>query len=241
MIDTVLLDAGGVILDETEFERVRGEIAVEVLAPIVPGYDIERYWADVRGAVDCYSPRVYRYLVWKHCADDMATFDDLWARYHTLCKERDPGHTLMPGIGEVLADLSSDFSLVIAGQYGRSLLDLLEQHDLLRYLSSRITQDDFGITKPDPRYYEQILARSGRVAERSVMVGDRIDNDVIPAKAVGMRTIRVRTGIHAAQRYRTPDETPDIEVSSVAELPDAVRRLAETERRGGEFDVSRSQ
>ncbi|MEI8405697.1 MAG: HAD family hydrolase, partial [Actinomycetes bacterium] len=73
----------------------------------------------------------------------------------------------------------------------RRLLDLLEQHDLVTYLSSNLTQDDFAITKPDPRYYEQILARSGRAAERSVMVGDRIDDDVIPAKAVGMRTIRV--------------------------------------------------
>lgn len=241
MIDTILLDAGGVILNETEFERVRGEIAVEALAPIVPGYDMERYWADAREAVDCYSPRVYRYIVWKYCSDDMATFDTLWARYHTLCKEGDPGHTLMPGIGEVLADLASDFSLVIAGQYGRSLLDILEQHDLARYLSSRITQDDFRITKPDPRYYEQILARSGHAAERSVMVGDRIDNDVIPAKAVGMSTIRVRVGLHASQEPRTPEEMPDIEVSSVAELLEAVRRLAGKERSDGGFNAGDSQ
>ena len=241
MINTILLDAGGVILDETEFERVRGAIAVEVLAPIVPGYDVERYWVDARESVDCYSPRVYRYIVWKYCGDDMATFDTLWARYHTLCKERDPGHTLMPGIGAVLSDLSSDFGVFIAGQYGRSLLDLLDQHDLLRYLSSNLTQDDFTITKPDPRYYEQILARAGRTAGRSIMIGDRIDKDVIPAKAVGMSTIRVRAGLHASQEPRTPEEMPDIEVSSVAELPEAVRRLAGKERSDGGFNVSDSQ
>ncbi len=226
MIDTVLLDAGGVILDESEFERVRAEIAVEVLAPIVPGYDTERYWADVREAVGCHAPSVYRYVIWKQCGHDVTAFDALWARYLTLWTERNPGHTLMPGIERVLADLSADFSLVIAGQYGRSLLDLLQHHDLLRYRSSNLTQDDFTITKPDPRYYEQILAKVGRAAERSIMTGDRIDKDIIPAKAVGMRTIRVRIGLHTTQEARTPDELPDVEVHSVGELPEAVRRLA---------------
>lgn len=229
MIDTVLLDAGGVILDESEFERVRAEVAIEILAPIVPGYDLDSYWNDVREAVGCHVPSVYRYVIWKQCGHDLTAFDDLWTRYGSLWKERDPGLTLMPRIGSVLKDLASDFGLVIAGQYGRRLLDLLEFHDLLGCFSTLLTQDDFSITKPDPRYYEQILAKAGRVAERSVMIGDRIDKDVVPAKAVGMRTIRVRVGIHATQEPRTPDEVPDAEVSSVTELPDAVRRTADAE------------
>ena len=227
MIDTVLLDAGGVLLDESEFERVRGEVAVEVLARRVPGYDMERYWADVEAAVDCYAPSVYRYVVWKYSDHDLATYDTLWSLYKTVWKERDPGLTLMPGIGPVLADVAADFHVIIAGQYGRTLLDVLAVNDLLGYFSSRLTQADFSITKPDPRYYEQILSRTGRKAERTIMVGDRIDKDVVPAKAVGMRTVRVRTGIHAAQEARTPFELPDIEISTVSELPHAIRSLAD--------------
>ncbi len=43
-ISTVLLDAGGVILNESEYEKVRAEIIVEVLATIVPGYSMDMYY-----------------------------------------------------------------------------------------------------------------------------------------------------------------------------------------------------
>jgi ribonucleotide monophosphatase NagD (HAD superfamily) len=38
------------------------------------------------------------------------------------------------------------------------------------------------------------------------MVWDRIDKDIIPAKMVGMKTVRIRTGIHKTQEARTPEE-----------------------------------
>ena len=226
MIDTVLLDAGGVILDDSECERIRAEVAVETLSPIVPGYDLASYWADVHDAVKCHAPRVYQYVLWKHCGESLETFERVRAKYDAAWKPREPALKLMVGIDRVLEDLAADFGVIIAGQYGKALLNLLEEHDLLRFFLNALTQDDFGITKPDPQYYEQILARSGRSAEQSVMIGDRIDKDVVPAKMIGMRTIRLRTGIHAGQRPRIPDEVPDIEIASVAEIPDAVRSLS---------------
>ena len=225
MIDTVLLDAGGVILDESEAERIRSEVAVEALSPIVPGYDLDAYWADVEEAVGCYTPRVYQYVLWKHSAGDLDTFEKRRAVYDDIWKPRKPALALMPGIQDALSDLATDCGLIIAGQYGANLLNLLDGHDLTRFFLNTLTQDDFGITKPDPRYYEQILARAGRTAAQSVMVGDRMDKDVIPAKMIGMKTIRVRLGIHVHQEPRTPDEIPDAEIATVRELPSAVRSL----------------
>ena len=226
MIDTVLLDAGGVILDESEYEQACAEVAVEVISPIVPGYNLNSYWADAEDAVRCYSPSVRKYVLWKHCDGSLETFKRLNELYHAVWTWKKPGHTLMAGIDQVLEELASDFDLIIAGQYGKDLLDLLEQHNLLRLFLNTLTQDDFDITKPDPRYYEQILNRSGRMAEQSIMIGDRIDKDVIPAKMVGMHTIRIRTGLHINQEPRTPAEFPDAEVKSVTEIPEAARRLA---------------
>lgn len=87
---------------------------------------------------------------------------------------------LMPGIDQVLPDLARDFDLVFAGQYGQNLLDLLKEHSLLGLFLNSLNRDDFSITKPDSRYLEQILARAGRTAAHSIMVGDRVDKDVIP-------------------------------------------------------------
>jgi FMN phosphatase YigB (HAD superfamily) len=59
---------------------------------------------------------------------------------------------------------------------------------------------------------------AGRVA----YVGDRPDNDVAPARALGLTTVRLRRGPHAEQAPRTDAEQPDIEAR---DLVDAARRL----------------
>ena len=56
------------------------------------------------------------------------------------------------------------------------------------------------------------------------MIGDRLDNDVIPAKRLGMRTIWFRQGRYAALEPRVPDELPDETVCDWEGLPSAIGR-----------------
>jgi FMN phosphatase YigB (HAD superfamily) len=51
-----------------------------------------------------------------------------------------------------------------------------------------------------------------------VMVGDRIDNVIVPARTLGMRTVLLRSGFHKDQRPRTWDEAPDFDVFNVEGL-----------------------
>ena len=48
------------------------------------------------------------------------------------------------------------------------------------------------------------------------MVGDRIDNDIAPARVLGIHAVLFRTGRHRAQEPRTWEEIPDAEVHDVA-------------------------
>jgi ribonucleotide monophosphatase NagD (HAD superfamily) len=59
------------------------------------------------------------------------------------------------------------------------------------------------------------------------MVGDRIDNDIAPARLLGMRAVLVRTGRHIDQQPRTWEEVPDAEVPDVEGLRTALRRMLE--------------
>lgn len=225
MCKNVFLDAGGVILDETEHEQIRAALAVSLLDKQNSTYSIADYWDDVDEAVHIYVPQVYEYVFWKHTGE-YESFGKLYIEYKTLCNQLSPGLKLMHGISEVLPKLSRSYHLGVAGQYGKELITLLEEKDLVEYFKYTATQDDFLLTKPDPRYFEQILDKAGVEASESVMIGDRIDKDVIPAQQVGMKTIRIKTGLHRNQVARIPIEIADIEIDTIFEIEDALKAIA---------------
>ena len=230
-ITTVLLDAGGVILDESEHEEVRAQIAVEILGTVIPGYSIDTYYADVEEAVNCFCPSVYQYVFWKSVRGNRSLFDQLYASYFDEWQKRKPPLKLTLGFESELSAICQNFEVGIAGQYGQELLEFLEERAILDCFTHRLTQDDFSTTKPDPRFYEQTVKACGGHPQLCIMVGDRIDKDIIPAKLLGMRTILIRVGLHKNQRPRIPFEVPDAELDGVLGLAEAIRRVAGEESR----------
>jgi putative hydrolase of the HAD superfamily len=227
-ITTVLLDAGGVILDESDYEQVRAELAVQVLSRIVPGYSISRYYSDIEEAVKSFSPSAYQFVFWKYLNNNGSLFDKLYATYSEEWQHRKPSLKLTSGLEDEVRAMCKSFKLGIAGQYGKELLRILEKRSILDCFTYHFTQDDFSLTKPDPRYYEQIAKACGVGPQQCIMIGDRIDNDVIPAKQIGMRTILIRVGLHRNQQPRILFEMPDAESNSLLGLTDRVLRVAES-------------
>ena len=225
-ITTVLLDAGGVIVDETEYENIQAEIIAGLLSEVVSGYDVETYFKDVEEAVKSFCPSVYKYVLWKHTKNDLNVYNRMYSTYVEKWKKRKPPLVLMNGIADELEILRNDFDLIIAGQYGREILEMLKKHSLLDLFKNHLTQDDFSITKPDPRYYERIIKACGAEPEKCLMVGDRIDKDIIPAKQLGMKTVMVRGGLHKNQHPRIPDEIPDAVINGVIGLAKTIQKVA---------------
>jgi len=85
----------------------------------------------------------------------------------------------------------------------------------------------WGVEKPDLRFFERIAAELALPAGEIAYVGDRLDNDVRPAAAAGMRAIFIRRGPWAwiQQPTGSPPEAT-VTVESLAELPGALARLA---------------
>jgi ribonucleotide monophosphatase NagD (HAD superfamily) len=57
------------------------------------------------------------------------------------------------------------------------------------------------------------------------MVGDRLDNDIAPAKRLGMQTIRVLQGFARHQRPRSAAEEPDHTIRAIADLSNEALRF----------------
>jgi FMN phosphatase YigB (HAD superfamily) len=53
---------------------------------------------------------------------------------------------------------------------------------------------DWGVEKPAPEFYARVVDACGCPSAEVAYVGDRVDKDVIPARAAGLRAIHVRRG-----------------------------------------------
>ena len=91
---------------------------------------------------------------------------------------------------------------------------------LLPYIDLVVASAEEGVSKPDPRLFEIALDRAHCPAHEALMVGDRIDNDVRPARALGMHTVWLRQGLGGLCAPRTAEEQPDHTVRSLRELAD---------------------
>ena len=81
---------------------------------------------------------------------------------------------------------------------------------------------DVGLSKPDPAFFRLGLDAWALPPGRIVYVGDRPDNDVAPAKKLGLSTVRLRRGPHADQPARGEAERADMEAP---DLEDAARGI----------------
>lgn len=101
--------------------------------------------------------------------------------------------------------------------------------DLLKRLAAR------GLLLGALGYPEERLARAGIAhlftapldlpAQACILVGDRLDKDIAPAKAAGMATVQFRSGRYRRQRPRSEAEIPDAVVTDVPELEAAIEAL----------------
>lgn len=81
-----------------------------------------------------------------------------------------------------------------------------------------------GVSKPDPAFFRDALARMGKPMPGDVAyVGDRPDNDVGPALAAGMRAVWLRRGPWGVIASDAPGA--DLVVRSLTELTERVGEL----------------
>ena len=135
---------------------------------------------------------------------------------------------LRDGIGDVLEALKQrGLKLGLAANQPARVLQMLDGHGIGKYFDNPGISGVYGYRKPDVRLFLRACADLAVEPHECVMVGDRIDNDVVPARSLGMRTVLVRTGRHIAQQPRSWDERPDVEVHTTAELLRAILSLVE--------------
>ena len=178
----IFFDMGSTLVDETQAydHRVRDMIAGTSIT--FKEFDDARI-AFARQGLDGNSAAIKHFCLTKtpwH-AEDEVPYPDAW---DTLQQISEKGYRLG----------------IIANQISGTS-DRLSNWGLRAFFDVIISSAEAGIAKPEKAIFEQALMLAGCKPAESMMVGDRLDNDMQPAKAMGMRTVWIRQGL---AQYQTP-------------------------------------
>jgi putative hydrolase of the HAD superfamily len=217
-IEIVFLDIGGVLYDDTVYARAWNR-ALRDAGATFSDDEFEEEYARARAEQ---SGSFRRRLIARFLPEgDLRELEGIAARYWTY-----PPSALYEDAIPCLEALRGRYRLgVIANQPGE-VRTAMRRDGLEPFFEVWGVSDELGVGKPDPRLFE-LAARTARVtATAAVMVGDRLDYDVRPAKLVGMRAIWMLRG--EAPDRPTPDQLAEADgsVRSLAELPAELERLS---------------
>ena len=84
----------------------------------------------------------------------------------------------------------------------------------------------WGVSKPDPRFFAKVIEAAGEAPESVAYVGDRLDNDVIPTLAAGMKAVFLRRGPWGWMHAEQPEiEQAHLRLENLRDLPDRLAAL----------------
>lgn len=125
---------------------------------------------------------------------------------------------LYPDVREALSALrAAGLVVVIAGNQPPQARAAIEAMDLP--VDAIRTSDEWGVQKPDPRFFAKVAELSGVPAAEIAYVGDRLDNDVLPAADAGMVPVLIRRGPWGYLHAERPEASRATVVDSLLELP----------------------
>ncbi|MEA2950572.1 MAG: hypothetical protein QOJ96_92 [Alphaproteobacteria bacterium] len=83
-----------------------------------------------------------------------------------------------------------------------------------------------GAEKPSPMFFKRLAELAGAVPSQIAYVGDRLDNDVLPAREIGMISVFLQRGPWGqAHAKRAEARLADVWLTGLLELPGALDRL----------------
>lgn len=131
-----------------------------------------------------------RRLLSRHGVDDPLVLSDVVELFFRI---RDSSLQALPDAEHTVATLAMRGFKMIAASNGNSSFERLPIASHFAYVRFA---EDIGASKPDPKFFRSILDLAGARPDLAVSVGDRLENDYLPARSIGMSSVLVdRAGV----------------------------------------------
>lgn len=162
----------------------------------------------------------------KAAADNLPEYPTAMQRFGIRYKERwnhEP-ERLYDGTEEVLQRLHERYRLGVIANQPENARQRLEQFGVLKYFDHLTISGEIGFSKPSPTIFRETLRITGATAEKCFMVGDKLTNDIAPAKKLGFHTVWVKQEYGGMNRITDDSMVPDFTVESISALPEIFLR-----------------
>jgi HAD superfamily hydrolase (TIGR01549 family) len=192
----LFFDLGNTLISE---ERA-WERRIQRLASSLERYGRRPTIEEVRGAFreasEEFAPRLIARAIEK-------LIDDLECRKLILAEARYDKEleSLYEGAEQTLRKVSSRYRIGVIANQPAGTEERLVKWGLMPFISICLSSTEVGLEKPDPAIFQLALSQSGCEPEQAVMIGDRLDNDIRPARLLGWKTIRIAQGF---ARFQSP-------------------------------------
>lgn len=121
-------------------------------------------------------------------------------------------------VPDIIKGLYGKYKLGIIANQSLGTQERIDNWGIGKYFDVVMASAEAGCAKPDPRIFTMALQKAKCEPNEAVMVGDRLDNDIVPAKKLGMKTVWVRQGYAIYQSIDDESKRPDYIVDNIGEL-----------------------
>jgi putative hydrolase of the HAD superfamily len=105
--------------------------------------------------------------------------------------------TLFDGAEDVLKYLYDKYELhIISNGFSEIQIPKLKNSGLEKYFKEVILSEDIGCLKPDIRFFEYTLTKTGANKDNCIVVGDDPDSDIFGASNAGIKQIWFKHPVH---------------------------------------------
>jgi HAD superfamily hydrolase (TIGR01549 family) len=216
MIEAVVFDVGETLIDETRiWERWARRLGVSPLTMLGLVGAMAALDRSHRDALELVRPGL-------HLEDEI----ERWATDEPdSLRENFDEEDLYADVRPALEALEAvALSAWIAGNQPVAARRALMAMDLP--VRSIINSSDLGVEKPQADFFAAVSSAVGVDPSHILYVGDRLDNDVLPAAAAGMHTVLMRRGPWGYLHAQRPDaEKADAVCDSLLDVPAVARSL----------------
>ena len=194
----IFFDLGATLVDETDVYKSRCEYAIRQLNM---------------------DPAEFMNRVCKEAAISPTPIRTAAESYGVVLPKWDSSlEKLYEGAVDTVSYLYGKYKLGIIANQVLGTQERIDNWGIGKYFDVVMASAEAGCAKPDSRIFTMALDKAKCDPADAIMVGDRLDNDIFPAKKLGMKTVWVRQGYAIYQSIDDESKRPDHIVDSINEL-----------------------